>query len=381
MRIEGLARTPFRTVYDYLGGDDGDELLTPSALRRAQRRLAALPAAGASRVSYRPVQGGRVELEAAIAERPMLEPLRPWLLESAARALVDHAVALDLANLSSSGDAARVFWRWQPNRPQLAFAAASPRALGLPGVVTAQVLWDEQWYRLLDGAPLRETRRGASLSLQDWWWADSSAALTLGVDEWSGRGRSVSVAGAVEHRAFEDKVALGGRLAGWAVRSGAPFYAGSLWARARTRPVAAGAPQLRVDVQVDAASAKAPLALWSGAGTGLGRDLLLRAHPLLSDGVVDGACFGRQVLRAGAEADAGLAVVGPLVLRAAVFVDAARVLAPAPGLFARRTFVDVGTGLRLRLPGRRSTLRADVATPWGALHPQLSVGWQAVWPQ
>jgi tetratricopeptide (TPR) repeat protein len=380
VRIEGLSRTPFRTVYDYLGGEDGDEVLTPAALRRAQRRLAALPAAGASRVSYRPVQGGRVDLEATLAERPTLEPLRPWLLESGAHALVDHAAALDLANLTSSGDAARVFWRWQPNRPQLALSAAAPRALGLPGIVTAQVLWDEQTYELAGAAaPSRETRKGASLSLQDWWWADSSAALTLAVDEWSDRGRALSLAGAVEHRALEDRVALGGRFGGWAVRSGAPFYAGSLWARARTRAAAAGAPQLRLDVQLDAASANAPLALWSGAGTGLGRELLLRAHPLLRDGVVDGACFGRQVVRAGAEGDAGLAVIGPLVLRAAVFVDAARVLAPAPGLSARRTFVDVGTGLRLRLPGRRSTLRADVATPWGALRPQLSVGWQQEW--
>jgi hypothetical protein len=61
-------------------------------------------------------------------------------------------------------------------------------------------------------------------------------------------------------------------------------------------------------------------------------------------------------------------------------VDAARVLVPAPGESAR-SFVDVGTGLRLRLPGQRSTLRADVATPWGALRPRLSVGWQAAWPQ
>src|SRR5262249_44316518 len=32
VRIDGLARTPFRTVYDYLGGDDGAEILTPAAL-------------------------------------------------------------------------------------------------------------------------------------------------------------------------------------------------------------------------------------------------------------------------------------------------------------------------------------------------------------
>jgi tetratricopeptide (TPR) repeat protein len=382
VRIEGLERTPFRTVYDYLGGDDGEEVLTPGALRRAERRLAALPSAGASRVSYRPVPGGRVELEAVIAERPTLEPLRSWLLESGVRAAIDHAAALEVANLGASGDDVRVFWRWQPNRPQLALAAAAPRALGLPGIVTARALWDEQSYELAGtGAPARETRRGAALSLEDWWWADTRAELTLGVDEWSDRGRSLSLGGAVEHRALGDRIALGGRVAGWAVRSGAPFYAGSLWARARTHASAAGAPQLRLDVQLDAASAAAPLALWSGAGTGLGRDLLLRAHPLLRDGiVVEDACFGRQVLRAGAEGDAGLVTIGPLVLRAAVFVDAARVLVPAPGESAR-SFVDVGTGLRLRLPGQRSTLRADVATPWGALRPRLSVGWQAAWPQ
>ena len=381
VRIEGLERTPFRTVYDYLGGDHDEEMLTPGALRRAERRLAALPAAGASRVSYRPIPGGRVELEAAIAERPTLAPLRSWLLQSGARAAIDHATALELANLGSSGDDLRVFWRWQQNRPQLALAAAAPRALGLPGIVTVRALWDRQSYALAGtGTPARETRRGAALSLEDWRWADTRAELTLGADEGSDRGRSLSLGGALEHRAFADRVAVGGRVAGWAARSGAPFYAGSLWASARTRAAAAGAPQLRLDLQLGAASAAAPLALWSGAGTGLGRELLLRAHPLLHDGIVAGACFGRQVLRAGVEGDAGLATIGPLVLRAAVFVDAARVLVPAPGE-SSRSFVDVGTGLRLRLPGHRSTLRADVATPWGALRPQLSVGWQAAWPQ
>jgi hypothetical protein len=63
---------------------------------------------------------------------------------------------------------------------------------------------------------------------------------------------------------------------------------------------------LRFDLTYEAASAQAPLALWSGAGTGQGRDSLLRAHPLVRDGVIDGLCFGRQVLRGGIEGEAPL---------------------------------------------------------------------------
>jgi hypothetical protein len=65
---------------------------------------------------------------------------------------------------------------------------------------------------------------------------------------------------------------------------------------------------------------------------------------------------------------------------ATLFVDSARVLDTLPGVSSRPTFVDVGAGLRVHIPGRHSTLRADVATPWGSLRPRLSVGWQTQWP-
>ena len=38
---------------------------------------------------------------------------------------------------------------------------------------------------------------------------------------------------------------------------------------------------------------------WSGAGTGQGRDALLRAHPLLHDGVIRDAVFGRGLVSGG----------------------------------------------------------------------------------
>ena len=383
VRIDGLERTPFRSVYDYLGGGD-EEVLTPESLRQAERRAAALPASSGSRVSYRPVPGGRAELEVAVVERPTVDPLPALLVESAARAFVDHAAALDLANVTASGDASRLFWRWQPNRPQFAFTTSAPRALGLPGIVTAQVLWDEQTYASAapgPGALVRETRKRAALSLQDWRWADSKLELGVAVDEWNDHDRALSIAGGVDHRLAGDRVAVGGRLAGWApLQSGAPFYAGSLFVKARSGAAGARRPALRLDLALEGASALAPLALWPGAGTGLGRDLLLRAHPLVRDGIIDGACFGRRILSAVVEGESPRVSWGPLALTAALFVDAARVLTPAPGS-PPQTFVDVGAGLRLRLPGRRSTLRADIATPWGSARPRLSVGWQAQWPE
>ena len=162
--------------------------------------------------------------------------------------------------------------------------------------------------------------------------------------------------------------------------SGPPFYAGSLRLSVRNRVAVGGGPLLRLDLTYEAASAQAPLALWPGAGTGLGRDLLLRAHPLVSNGVVDGRCFGRRILRGGVEGEAKTVRLGPVGVSAAVFVDSARVLAPLPSVASGQTFVDLGGGLRVRMAGRRSSLRADVATPWGSLRPRLSVGWQTVWP-
>jgi hypothetical protein len=104
------------------------------------------------------------------------------------------------------------------------------------------------------------------------------------------------------------------------------------------------------------------------------------AHPLVRDGVIDGPCFGRQVLRGGVEGEVTAARLGPVRLSAALFVDSARFPAPLPGTSSRPTFVDVGAGLRVHVPTRRSTLRVDVATPLGSARPRLSVGWQSQWP-
>ena len=54
-------------------------------------------------------------------------------------------------------------------------------------------------------------------------------------------------------------------------------------------------------IGVDVAGGSAPLMLWTGAGTGQGRSALLRAHPLLDDGVIRDGVFGRRLIYGTAE--------------------------------------------------------------------------------
>ena len=378
VQINGFEHTPSRVVYEYLGEESGT-MLTPERFRRVQRRIEALPAARFSRVSYRPLGGGTAQLDVNVVERPAFSSPLSLFLQSAMRAVSERAIGVEVFGLAPSGDSVRFFGQWQPNRSRGVLSASAPHLLKLPGIVTAEATWDEQSYRVpptpFESAPVRERRQRASLSLAHWWAADTRAAVTVAADDWSSRGSYFSLSGDADQRLLGDRVAVGGSAAGWWSGVSAPFYAASArWSvRTRTTPER---PRVRIDASYNFASVRAPLALWSGAGTGPARALLLRAHPLLRDGVIEGAAFGRELLAGSVQAETPIASLGPATLRAVVFVDAAKVLAPTRGA----TVVDIGGGLRLQPPGWKSVLRVDVATPWGSNHPYLSAGWQGEWP-
>jgi hypothetical protein len=372
--VEGLERTPFRAVADSTGVDTG-VVLTPSLLRRAQRRVAALPALQASRVAYRPLPGGKARLEIGIVERTAWTPPRTVLLQSVGRAISEHAVAAEEQAVAKNGDTLRAVGYWHPKRLRGLLSASSAHAFGLPGLVTADALWDEQTYRLSSGGATltRERRQRGALSVSDWWTPDTRARVTVAADAWRDRGTYASLATELEQRLLGDHLALGGAVAVWGPAD-APFDTTALRAAARTS-TAADAWLLRANVAYERASVDAPLALWPGAGTGAGRPALLRAHPLVDGGIIDGAAFGRALLSATAQAEGRAATLGLLRLRGVAFADLAALQEPT-----RATFVDLGVGLRVRPPGAAWSFRFDLATPSGRWAPHLSAGWQADWP-
>jgi hypothetical protein len=125
---------------------------------------------------------------------------------------------------------------------------------------------------------------------------------------------------------------------------------------------------------VHGVSARAPLALWPGAGTGHARTPLLRAHPLLDGGILNGLVFGRTLVHGGLEWQCRPWAIGLLRVGAAAFIDTARPWHTLSGDDVPWQ-VDGGLGVRLRGPGRRGHLRVDVARGFEDGHTAVSVGW------
>jgi hypothetical protein len=118
---------------------------------------------------------------------------------------------------------------------------------------------------------------------------------------------------------------------------------------------------------------RAPFALWPGAGVGQGRDLLLRAHSLLHDGVIRGV-FGRQVSHGGVEwRDWRWSVLRTVRIAPAMFLDVARA-DRVPAFGDDRAHVDVGAGLRIVVPGA-GVLRIDLGRGLRDGSTALSIGW------
>jgi hypothetical protein len=155
--------------------------------------------------------------------------------------------------------------------------------------------------------------------------------------------------------------------------SGGRPTAGSLTAGWRSTRAATD-PRWLARAGMASASAEAPFDLWPGAGTGHARAPLLRAHPLLRDGVVQGPVFGRRLAHGTLEYQHPLFRSLPGRVHLAGFADAARAWRRADGS-ASPLHVDVGIGVRLAVPGIGGSARIDVARGVRDGGTALSVGW------
>jgi hypothetical protein len=379
--VTGMERTRHDVVLAWLGVDRGAPLAPPDLLR-ARRRLAELPAASLTRLSYRPLGEGRARVEAAVVERPLVD--RPWrlLTRAAADAVTDRQTRLRLDSPARRGGSLEVAVRWWTKRPAVRVAAIAPRALGLPGLLGVEGTWDEQPYAVAASAePLVETLRRGSVTQADWLSPSLRLGLELAGERWSGRGSFLSLGGRLEQRFLLDRGALvlAGRRA-VSLSDGPGFAAGGVTLALRSSS-SARCVTARGRLGLYGASAKAPLGRWPGAGLGHARELLLRAHPLLEDGVINGPAFGRRLLHASVEVEVNLVTFGPMRLGLAGFLDWARARERLPSLEGDADLVDVGGGLRLGLPGSLPALRLDAATGLKDGGLTLSAGWQLAWPR
>ena len=107
---------------------------------------------------------------------------------------------------------------------------------------------------------------------------------------------------------------------------------------------------------------------------------LLRAHPLLDNGVLNGEAFGRWLSHGTVEYQHPLLAGRVGAIRIAAFADNARAWRLAGGGGSSRLHTDIGAGVRVALPGGGGMARVDVARGLRDRRVVLSAGWQAPWP-
>lgn len=365
--VAGLDRTRYAVVARLLALDP-QSLLSKPALEAARRRLSELPSAQTTRLGYRPGENGRARVEAVVLERPLLPSSRVSLAAIAARAATDRELAVNLASPSGGGELWTAAWRWWEHRPRVALGLMAPAPFG--GVWGVDVSDERQTYATGPSTAV-ESRLRAGFRARSWTARGIRWEAEGGVDRWRGQGRSASLAVGVQQWLAADRAVLEARAGGWG--GGVNTWTLSLGSEWRSAVPHAG-PVWIARAGLDAVGARAPLALWPGAGTGQGRDVLLRAHPLLDDGVLRDGPFGRRLAHAGAEWRIWRRLRGtPLRAAPAVFVDTARGW-QVPAGFDPRWQVDVGAGVRIGVPGA-GVLRADLGRGLRDGSTALSFGW------
>ena len=355
-------------------GLESGAVLTARSFRRAERRLADLPIASRARLGLRPLPGGRAELEVALFERRPAPSARAFVIRTAASALAERLVELELAGLAGRGEVFQMGARLWRNRPKLWGAAALPTPGAGPGITTIEVAWEEQTYADAGAMVRLESRRRVAIGWHDWVAPDLRLRVETSLDRFDARRARPGLASSVDRRFMSDRVSLRGRGAIWFGGDSFGSYGLDMKWRSTTR---AHERVARFRAGVKGASTAAPLALWAGAGTGHARDIPLRAHPLLEEGVVTGEMFGRRMVHAGVELESGVWRVGPTGVGLALFADWAVGWQGTAGERLPR-HLDLGLGLRLALPGVVA-LRID-----GALGVRggsaVSIGVSPTWP-
>jgi len=359
--IEGVRHARYQTITETLGLKP-NVVLTADAFARAKHRLNDLPDRSQSRLELRPQADGFAAVDVAIAERSG-RPRGPaeWT-GTAIRAVVDREASIALPGFTGQGELWMASWRWHRNRPRIAMGFAAPRFGGLFGVWRVEGSWEAETYA--DGPVLRrEIHKHAGLAVSDWMTGNLRYALHAGLDAWDGGRRATAAGGSLERRWLRDRFTIAGDVTAWI-----PIDGGQTFTAAGMRVVARSSSNARGWIYqgtagADQVSQAAPRGLWPGAGEGRARTTLLRAHPMLEDGIIDvnaaGTAFGRSMQYGSGEAQRWLTWPATPRMALAAFVDVARSAERSDG--STIFYADIGAGLRIRVPGVGQALRVDFA--------------------
>ncbi len=380
MRIDGLHHTRYQTIAEALAIQP-NRLLTADVFERARRRLSELPDHSTARLTVRPERDGFATVDVVVAERATLPRGRAEWVAAASRAGVDREAGVAVPGTTGQGEVWSASWRWWSHRPGVSVGFAAPWVRGLPGVWRVEGIWLSETYATgetrLASPLMRESRTRGALTVSDWLTGRVRYALSAGFDSWNAGRKAASIGGSVERRMLADRLSLSADASQWVpVAAGPAFHTIAARAAARTS-TDTGGWVYHGEVGAERAGNAAPLGLWPGAGDGHARAPLLRAHPLLDDGVVDltrSAVFGRTLAYGNAEALRWLERPSLLRLGLAGFVDAARASRKvAPG--RERLQLDFGAGLRVKLTGAAGVLRVDIAHGISDGANALTFGW------
>jgi hypothetical protein len=362
VEIRGIERTRFSIPFRAMRLPP-QTLLTAGRLTRAARRLDAIPAFMGSRVTYTPRDEGLAQVTGAVVERPVL-PLSAFAVAATGlRAATDRELRVAAASVTGGGELWHAAWRWWDTRPRVSLGLDAPApfggTLGLSAVVERETFGE--------GTGFQQRRRIVTVSASDWLTGRIRWEVAGSHERWPGR-TATGLTGGLRYQTVDDRFTADTRWTAWGGAWGAS--AGGEW---RSRARSEGHVWLTRGL-VSSVSRDTPLALWNGAGTGQARDELLRAHPLLHDGILRGGVFGRRLAAAGLEWRRwGAPVRRVLRLAPAAFIDAAKA-GDAPAFADHRAHADVGVGLRLAIPGA-GVLRADVARGLRDGEMAVSFGW------
>jgi hypothetical protein len=358
--ISGLTRTRYALVAEALGLTP-NALVTSDAFTRARRRLELLPTRESARIAYRPQEDGFALVDVAILERRAApHGLLEWV-GAGVQGLVDREIRAFVPGPTGQGEVWTASWRWWNNRPRVALSFAAPRVGRLPGIWRADGSWEAETYMTGGSSLVRVAHLHGGVSVSDWLTAAVRYEAGVGVDSWNGTVRAASLGGTLERRWLSDRLTTAGTFTNWTpITSGDSFRTAAFRATLQSSTEPLGFVQIAA-ADVEAASAAAPQSLWPGAGDGHGRDPLLRAHPLLNDGIVSGPVYGRRLSALTLESQAWLPQPSIVRTAVAVFTDFGRASLRPASTSGDRFQLDAGLGLRVRLPGARGTLRIDYA--------------------